>query len=51
MGTGGGPSTARPLTEIERRFLQILGNDFGHGLPGVRVEPFAQVSKHYCNLF
>lgn len=44
-GTGGGPSTARPWTEMDERFLIILGKDFGQGLAGIRVEPFAQVSK------
>lgn len=41
--TGGGPSTERCLTDIEKRFLQILGEDFGHGISGVRVEPFLEV--------
>lgn len=40
--TGGGPSTERCLTDIEKRFLQILGEDFGHGISGVRVEPFLE---------
>ncbi|KAL4719801.1 hypothetical protein ACJJTC_004014 [Scirpophaga incertulas] len=37
--TGGGPSTEQPLTEIERKFLSILGEDYGSGLPGVQVRP------------
>ncbi|KAL4720415.1 hypothetical protein ACJJTC_002351 [Scirpophaga incertulas] len=37
--TGGGPSTEQPLTEIERNFLSILGEDYGSGLPGVQVRP------------
>lgn len=38
--TGGGPSTEQDLSEIELKFLQILGEDFGSGLPGVQVQPF-----------
>ncbi|XP_060810074.1 uncharacterized protein LOC132904180 [Amyelois transitella] len=37
--TGGGPSNVRPLTEIEEKFLVIVGQDFGTGLPGIRVQP------------
>ncbi|XP_060800802.1 myb-related transcription factor, partner of profilin-like [Amyelois transitella] len=37
--TGGGPSNVRPLTEIEEKFLLIVGQDFGTGLPGIRVQP------------
>ncbi|CAK1551022.1 unnamed protein product [Leptosia nina] len=36
----------QPLLEIGRRFLQILGEDYGEGLPGVRVEPFAEVREN-----
>lgn len=42
--TGGGPSEIKTMTDIEKKFLQILGDDFGTGLPGIRVEPFEQVS-------
>ncbi|CAH2090929.1 unnamed protein product [Euphydryas editha] len=38
--TGGGPSTEQPLSDIENKFLQILGEDYGQGLIGVQVEPF-----------
>ncbi|XP_041969147.1 uncharacterized protein LOC121725991 [Aricia agestis] len=38
--TGGGPSTEQPLSDIENKFLQILGEDYGQGLSGVRVESF-----------
>ncbi|KOB68755.1 Uncharacterized protein OBRU01_10513 [Operophtera brumata] len=41
--TGGGPSTVKPLEDIEKKFLQILGENFGFGLPGARVEPFEDV--------
>lgn len=37
--TGGGPSTVNPLSNQETRFLEILGGDYGQGIPGVRVEP------------
>lgn len=46
--TGGGPSTEQPLSDIESKFLQLLGEDFGQGLPGVRVEPFPEVSRNKC---
>lgn len=45
--TGGGPADVKPLMEIELKFLQILGQDFGAGLPGARVDPFLEV----CNVF
>ncbi|VVC94777.1 unnamed protein product, partial [Leptidea sinapis] len=38
--TGGGPTQIKKMTDIEIKFLQILGDDFGTGLPGMRVEPF-----------
>ncbi|RVE41270.1 hypothetical protein evm_014082 [Chilo suppressalis] len=38
-GTGGGPSTEQPLTEMDLKFLSILGEDYGSGLPGVQVIP------------
>ncbi|KAI8422865.1 hypothetical protein MSG28_006605 [Choristoneura fumiferana] len=43
--TGGGPSDAPTLSEVEQKFLQILGGTFGSGLPGIRVEPFNQKYK------
>jgi hypothetical protein len=43
--TGGGQSEATSLSDIEKRFLQILGTSFGSGLAGVRVEPFNPVSS------
>lgn len=42
--TGGGPSTAKELTEIEEKFLGLLGDDFGMGIAGARVDPFEAVS-------
>jgi hypothetical protein len=42
--TGGGQSGLKPMTEIEKKFLDILGSDFAEGLPGMRVEPFEEVS-------
>lgn len=42
--TGGGPATEPLLTELEKKFLIILGEDYGQGLQGVRVEPFTEVS-------
>ncbi|KAJ0172502.1 hypothetical protein K1T71_011641 [Dendrolimus kikuchii] len=33
--TGGGPPSGKPLTELEKKFIQILGHDFGLGLPGI----------------
>lgn len=49
MGPGGEPPAAKFLTKIDRKFLEILGYNFGQGLPGV-VEPFTQVRKCYCCL-
>lgn len=45
--TGGGPSSDMELSEIERKFLALLGEDFGLGLPGIQVNPFpTQVILH-----
>ncbi|XP_041982518.1 uncharacterized protein LOC121735682 [Aricia agestis] len=41
--TGGGPSQVREMNEIEKKFLNLLGEDFGQGVPGARVEPFEEV--------
>lgn len=42
--TGGGPSDIPPLNEVERKFLSLLGENFGVGLPNVQVDPFPNVS-------
>ena len=39
LRTGSGPSNEGRLSDLDLKFLQILGEDFGAGLPGVRVEP------------
>lgn len=38
--TGGGPPQAQSLSEVEQRFLTIMGTGFGQGAPNVRVNPF-----------
>ncbi|KAL0902499.1 hypothetical protein ABMA27_000353 [Loxostege sticticalis] len=38
-GTGGGPAADLELAKIEIKFLQILGDDYGFGLPGLQVDP------------
>ncbi|XP_052745475.1 myb-related transcription factor, partner of profilin-like [Bicyclus anynana] len=43
--TGGGAPLNRALTEIENKFLYILGEDFGSGLPGIRVEPLETLNE------
>ncbi|CAD0204883.1 unnamed protein product [Chrysodeixis includens] len=40
--TGRGPSQIKKMTDVEKKFLHILGDDFGSGLPDKRVEPFEQ---------
>lgn len=37
--TGGGPSIDIELSEIDKKFLSILGQDYGFGLAGVQVDP------------
>lgn len=41
---GGGPASEPLLSDLDKRFLQVLGEDFGQGLQGVRMEQFAEVS-------
>ncbi|XP_041988180.1 uncharacterized protein LOC121739709 [Aricia agestis] len=43
--TGGGPSQVREMNEIEKKILNLLGEDFGQGVPGARVEPFEEVTE------
>ncbi|XP_052757809.1 uncharacterized protein LOC113521440 [Galleria mellonella] len=37
--TGGGPSIYEELSEMDIKFLSILGADYGSGLPGVQMQP------------
>ncbi|XP_063830370.1 uncharacterized protein LOC135079689 isoform X1 [Ostrinia nubilalis] len=38
--TGGGPSEAIPLNDLEKKFLSLLGEGFGSGIPNTQVDPF-----------
>ncbi|XP_047507672.1 uncharacterized protein LOC125051420 [Pieris napi] len=38
--TGGGKPVTKEISDLEQKFLSILGEDFGSGLPQIRVEPF-----------
>ncbi|KAJ8714151.1 hypothetical protein PYW08_007771 [Mythimna loreyi] len=38
--TGGGPAEVQPLNDIEKKFLSLLGEGFGSGLPNTQVDPF-----------
>lgn len=38
--TGGGPAEVPELTAIEHNLISLLGQGFGSGMPGARVEPF-----------
>lgn len=42
--TGGGPAGEPALTDLEMKFLAILGQDYGAGIPNVQVDPFPEVS-------
>ncbi|CAH2100315.1 unnamed protein product [Euphydryas editha] len=39
---GGGPSSEKSLSEMDKKFLQLLINNFGQSLPGVKVDPFTE---------
>ncbi|KAF9793746.1 hypothetical protein SFRURICE_003570, partial [Spodoptera frugiperda] len=39
--TGGGPPSVPPLSDIEKKFISIMGEGYGSGLPNVQVDPFA----------
>ncbi|XP_035432790.2 uncharacterized protein LOC118264404 [Spodoptera frugiperda] len=39
--TGGGPPSVPPLSNIEKKFISIMGEGYGSGLPNVHVDPFA----------
>ncbi|KAL0860005.1 hypothetical protein ABMA27_010320 [Loxostege sticticalis] len=45
MRTGGGPNRLIPLTEFEKRILQLIGPVCVEGLPGVRI-PFPVPSEN-----
>ncbi|KAH9632872.1 hypothetical protein HF086_002694 [Spodoptera exigua] len=38
--TGGGPADVNPLSDVEKKFLSLLGEGFGSGLPNTQVDPF-----------
>ncbi|KAF9422082.1 hypothetical protein HW555_002103 [Spodoptera exigua] len=38
--TGGGPADVNPLSDVEKKFLSLLGEGFGSGLPNTQVGPF-----------
>ncbi|XP_060805386.1 uncharacterized protein LOC106129802 isoform X2 [Amyelois transitella] len=40
--TGGGSANEPPLSQIEDKFLSILGVDFGQGMAGIRVDPLTE---------
>ncbi|CAH2085480.1 unnamed protein product [Euphydryas editha] len=41
--TEGGPCSEKSLSEMDKKFLQLLGNNFGQSLPGVKVDPFTEI--------
>ncbi|CAK1579549.1 unnamed protein product [Parnassius mnemosyne] len=47
--TDGEPSNVPQLSTLEKKFLNIVGEDFGLGLPGIRVNPFEDSNIHVAS--